>query len=92
MIIWRNIASSITLFADICITYRKITNKNDIENLQKFLNTYEEWVVEDVIKMYPGRTKVNRFTRAWFKNPLCYSLGGKIFPEANTYKYLGIIL
>ena len=35
--IWRNIDSSIRLFADDCIIYRKITNKNDIEKLQKNL-------------------------------------------------------
>jgi hypothetical protein len=35
--IWRNIDSSIRLFADECIMYRKITNKNDIVNLQKNL-------------------------------------------------------
>jgi hypothetical protein len=90
--IWRNIASSITLFADSCVLYREITNINDIENLQKFLNTLGEWVVEDVIKMNPGKSKVIRFTTAWFKNPLGYSLFDKIFPEANSYKYLGIIL
>ena len=33
--IWRNIDSSIRLFADDCIIYRKITNRNGIEKLQK---------------------------------------------------------
>jgi hypothetical protein len=33
--IWRNIDSSITPFVDDCITYRKHTNKKDIERLQK---------------------------------------------------------
>jgi hypothetical protein len=37
--IWRNIDSSIRLFAEDCMVYRKITNKNDIENLQKNLDT-----------------------------------------------------
>ena len=37
--IWRNIDSSIILFADDCIIYRKITNKNDTEKLQKDLDT-----------------------------------------------------
>ena len=36
--IWRNIDSSIRLFADDCIIYRKIKNKNDIEKLQKDLD------------------------------------------------------
>ena len=33
--IWRNVDSSIRLFADDCIIYRKITDKNDIENCRK---------------------------------------------------------
>ena len=41
--IWRNIDSSITLFADDCIICRKITNKNDIEKLQKDVDTLGEW-------------------------------------------------
>jgi retron-type reverse transcriptase len=40
--IWRNIDTCIRLFADDCIIYRKITNENDKEKLQKDLNTLEE--------------------------------------------------
>jgi len=35
--IWRNIESTIRLFADDCVIYRKIINKEDIEMLQKVL-------------------------------------------------------
>jgi len=48
--IWRNIDSSIRLFADDCIIYRKITNKNDTEKLQKDLDTLGEWAVENGLK------------------------------------------
>jgi len=37
--IWRNIDSKIRLSADDCKIYRKITNKNYIEKLQKDLDT-----------------------------------------------------
>jgi hypothetical protein len=37
--IWRNIDACIRLFADDFIIYRKITNKNYIQNLQKDLHT-----------------------------------------------------
>ena len=40
--IWRNIDSSIRFFTDDCIIYRKITNKNDTEKLQKDLDTLGE--------------------------------------------------
>jgi len=41
--IWRNIDSNIRRFANNCIVYSKITNKKDIEKLQKDLDTLGEW-------------------------------------------------
>ena len=35
--IWRNIESTIRLFADDCVIYRKIINEEDIEMLQRVL-------------------------------------------------------
>jgi len=40
--IWRNTEMSIRLFADNRIIYRKITNKTNIEKLQKVLDTLRE--------------------------------------------------
>ena len=36
--IWRNTESTIRLFADDCVIYRKIINNEDIKNLQKDLD------------------------------------------------------
>jgi len=55
--IWRNINSCIRLFVDDCIIYRKITNKNDIEKLQKDLDILGEWAVENGMKINPGKCK-----------------------------------
>ena len=41
---------SIGLFADDRIIYREITNKNDIEKLQKGLDTLREGAVENGMK------------------------------------------
>jgi len=90
--IWRNIELSIRLFAHDCTIYRKITNKNDIEKLQKDLDTFGEWAVENGMKINPGKSKAIRCTRARVKNPLGYSLGDQNIPEASSCKYLEIIL
>ena len=90
--IWRNIDSSITLFADDCVIYRKITNKNDIENFQKDLDTLWEWAVENGMKINPGKSKAITFTRARVKIPPGYCLGDQKIPEASSCKYLAIIL
>jgi retron-type reverse transcriptase len=52
--IYRSIDSSIRLFADDCIIYRKITNKNDTEMLHKGLDTLGKWEVKNRIKINHG--------------------------------------
>jgi hypothetical protein len=72
--------------------YRKITNKNIIEKLQKDLDTLGNWTVENGMKINCSKSKAVRFTRVQVKNPLSYSLGDQKIPEANSCKHLGIIL
>jgi hypothetical protein len=58
--IWRNVYSNVRLFVDDCAVYRDITNKSDIENLQKDLDTLGEWAVENGMKINPGKSKVRQ--------------------------------
>ena len=67
-------ASTIRLFADDCIIYRKITKNEDIEILQKDLDRLGEWAVVNVMRINPSKSKAVRFTRARSKEPLNYSL------------------
>jgi len=90
--IWRNMESTIRLFADDYVIYRKIINNEDVDKLQKVLNRLGEWAVENVMKINPSKSKAIRFTRARVKNPLNYSLMDTLIPEASSCKYLGIIL
>ena len=71
--ICRNIDSSIRLFADDSIIYKKITNKKT-EKLQKDLDTLGG-VGDRKWDENPSKSKAIRFTRARVKNPLDYSLG-----------------
>ena len=50
-----------------------------------------EWVVENGMKINPGKTKAVSFTRAPVKDPLNHSLLDQVIPEASSSKYLGII-
>jgi hypothetical protein len=90
--IWRNIDSTIRLFAGDCIIYKEVKYNNDMENLQTDLNRLGKWAVENAIKINPTKSKVVSFTRARVKEPLNYTLGGMVIPEASSCKYLGIIL
>jgi len=43
--IWRNTESTIRLFADNCVRYKKIINNEDINRLQKDLDRLGEWAM-----------------------------------------------
>jgi hypothetical protein len=92
--IWRNIDSIIRLIADDCIIDREVKDNNDKENLQTDLNRLRKWAVENAMKIKPTKSKVVCFTRARVKEPLNYTIGGAVIPEASSCKdsYLGIIL
>jgi len=84
----RNIESTIRLFVDDCVIYRKIINKEDIEKLQKNLDWLGDWTVENSLKINPSKSKTFRFTRARVKDPLDYSLANTLIPEEISCKYL----
>ena len=90
--IWRYMESTVRLFADDCVIYRKIINNADMEKLQKDLDRLGEWAVENAMKINPSKSRAVRFTRARVKDPLNYSLMNALIPEASSCKYLGIIL
>ena len=67
-----------------CIIYRKTTDKNNTEKLQKDLDTLGEWAVENGMKINPGKNKA--ITRAQVKNPMGYCLGDQKILEASSCK------
>jgi len=52
--------STIRLFAEDCVIYRKIINNADMEKLQKDLDRLGEWAVENSMKINPSK-KVRQF-------------------------------
>ena len=54
--IWRNTESTIRLFADDCVIYRKIINKED-RKVEKDLDRLGEWAVENAMKINPSKSK-----------------------------------
>ena len=72
--IWRNMDSTIRLFADDRVIYRKIINNADMKKLQKDLDKLGEWAVENDMKINPSKSKAIPFTRTRVKDPLNYSL------------------
>jgi hypothetical protein len=48
----------------------KIVNNNDVQKLQIELGRLGEWVVENGMKINPGKSKAVSCTRARVKDPL----------------------
>jgi hypothetical protein len=90
--IWRNIESAIRLFANDCVIYRKISNEEDKEILQKDVDRLRVWAVENEMKINPSKNKAVCFTKTRVKDPINYSLMDTQIQEASNCKYLGIIL
>jgi hypothetical protein len=90
--IWRNIGSTIRLFADDCIIYRKIIYNKDMEHLQLDVNRLGEWAAETEMIINPAKSKAVCFTRTRVTELLNYSLRDIVIPEASRYKCLGTIL
>jgi len=78
--IWRNTESTITLFADDCVIYRKMINNEDMEKLQKDLDRLGEWAAENAMKISPSKSMAVRFTRARVNDSLNYSLMDALIP------------
>jgi hypothetical protein len=51
-----------------------------------------EWAVVNEMKINPSKSKAACFMTARVKDPLNYLLMDTLIPEANSCKYLGIIL
>jgi len=79
-------------FLPITVIYRNITKDEDIITLQGDVDRLGEWAVVNAMKINPSRSKAVCFTRARVKDPLNCSLMDTLTPEANSCKYLGIIL
>ena len=76
--------STLTLFADDCVIYRKIMNDGDIETLQIDPDRLGQWAVENVEKINPCKSKALNFTRAGVKDPLNYFSGDQRILEASS--------
>jgi hypothetical protein len=69
----------------------KVMNDTYIYMLQRVMDKFGEWALENAMKIYSGKCIVVSFTRYRETDPPNYSLGDKRIPEKISCKYLGII-
>jgi hypothetical protein len=90
--IWSNPESTIRLFTDNCIIFREIINNKCMKELQIYLNSLGEWVLENEMIINRTESKAVCFRIARVTEPLNYSLRDIGIPDPSYCKYSGIIL
>lgn len=82
--------SSVRLFADDCVLYKRITSRQDCAGLQEDLNRLQEWEEQWMMKFHPSKCQVVHVTNKR-QTILCpYTIHGHILEEVNSAKYLGV--
>jgi hypothetical protein len=62
-----------------------------LNKLGKSPNKLGEWALKNEMKINPSKSKAVSFTKARVKERITY-IGDQLIPEANSIKYLGIII
>jgi hypothetical protein len=62
-----------------------------LKSCRKIWTGWGEWTAVNMMKINPSKCKAVRFMRARVKDPLNYTSGDQLIPEASSCKYLGII-
>lgn len=83
------ITSSICLFADDCVLYRKIEGPNDTLTLQNDLNNISTWCKLWVMDLNTSKCKTMRISRSISACPN-YLLNNTSLDQVTSYKYLGV--
>jgi hypothetical protein len=71
------------------VTYREITNYEDTEILQNYVDRLGVWAVENAMKINSTKSKAVSFTRARVKDPLNYSLMDTLYRKRGVVNIWG---
>lgn len=86
------ISSSIRLFADDCVLYRRITTPDDVTNLQNDLTKLTEWCNIWQMQINTEKTKHMAFSMLSSTPKNAYAVNGTVIENVTTFKYLGVFL
>lgn len=87
-----NISSSIRLFADDCVLYKKIVHTADTCTLQSDLNSIASWCNRWQMRINIDKTKCMTVTTKKSSISCNYAINGVPLEKVNKYKYLGVFI
>lgn len=85
-----NITSTIRLFADDCIIYRKIRSPADLLALQRDLDHVTAWCSSWQMSLNTEKCKLMTFSRKKSNSSFNYMLDNSLVSQVSSYKYLGV--
>ena len=83
-------SSTVRLFADDCIVYRKIENGKDAKLLQKDLNKLQTWERDWEMDFHPQKCQLLRITNKKQVTNADYTIHGHQLECVSSAKYLGV--
>ena len=86
------VSSKVRLFADDCLIYRNIKNKEDQTALQRDLNLLENWGITWGMRFNAAKCNIMRVSLTRDSKLFNYSLTGQVLEEVMDAKYLGVTL
>ena len=86
------VSAIVRLFADDCLIYRNIKNKEDQITLQKDLNLLENWGNTWGMRFNAAKCNIMRVSRTRNSKLVNYTLTGQVLEEVMDAKYLGVTL
>lgn len=84
------ISSSVRLFADDCVIYRRISDNTDQELLQDDLNKIQKWCSDWLMQLNISKCKCMHISRKRSITNFQYSLNSVALSVTNSYRYLGV--
>lgn len=85
-----SLTSTIRLFADDCVVYRRIVSDADFNNLQADLDRIAYWCSRWLMPLNISKCSAMSFTRSRDVSTFCYSLFNTPLSRPHSHKYLGL--
>ena len=90
--IMSDIESEIRLFADDCVCYREIKEREDTLKLQKDIGRLGIWARKWDMRFQPVKCNMMQLSKKHNKVLASYTLGGTVLENCESIKYLGVTI
>jgi len=85
-------SSTVRLFADDCVVYRKIKDQADGDMLQEDLDRLQQWELDWLMEFHPQKCQLLRVTNKKKQVQKEYKIHGHTLESVEEAKYLGITI